>query len=171
MDGITLPVEVEMPSVQIVPASNSQLDEAHAGSALRSLLLDRYIVVDAGADSDFNLAVNLRAERRTPSGDLGNFHTAYVQGARFVQCIGQHRPLSGPRPVKGVQLHPATALSLALSNAAEALREKHGNDYPGPALTTLARDGLTTNPLQRYDPYCTPHHDGPGPGLAVFTTG
>ena len=98
VDGVTLPVEVEMPSVQIVPASNSQLDvEAHAGpiAALRSLLLDAgYIVVDAGADSDFNLAVDLRAERRTPSGDLGNFHTAYVQGGSF---CAMHRATSSTK--------------------------------------------------------------------------
>ena len=29
--------------------------------------------------------------------------------------------------VKGVQLDPAAALNLALSNTAEALKEKHGN--------------------------------------------
>lgn len=133
VDVLTLPVEVEMPSVHIMPAANSQLDvEAHAGpiAALRSLLLDAgYIVVDAGADSDFSLAVDLRAERRTPSGDLGNFHTAYVQGGLVLRnASGNIIHQAVLDRVKGVQLDPATALTLALSNAAEALREKHGND-------------------------------------------
>ena len=133
VEVVTLPVDVEMPSVHILPAPNSQLNEdAHAGpiSALRSLLLDAgFIVVDAGSDSDFSLAVELRAERRTPSGDLGNFHTAYVQGGLVLRnAAGTILHQAVLDRVKGVQLDPNTALNLALSNAAAALREKHGNN-------------------------------------------
>lgn len=133
VEVVTIPVDVEMPSVHILPAPNSQLNEdAHAGpiSALRSLLLDAgFIVVDAGSDSDFSLAVELRAERRTPSGDLGNFHTAYVQGGLVLRnAAGTILHQAVLDRVKGVQLDPNTALNLALSNAAAALREKHGNN-------------------------------------------
>jgi len=133
VDSVTLPVEVEMPSVQIMPSLNSQLDAAaHSGpiTALRSLLLDAgFRVLDIGDDSDFTLALELRSESRAPSGELGNFHTAYVEGGLVVRNAGGdivHQVVL--QRVKGVQLDAATALNLALSNAAETIREKHGNN-------------------------------------------
>ena len=52
--------------------------------------------------------------------------------------------------VKGVQLDPAAALNLALSNTAEALKEKHGNTLiRRPCAEPLWHDIVpyTTNPL------------------------
>ena len=131
--SISLPIEVEMPTVQIRPAPSSQLRvEDHSGpiTVLRSVLLDAgYKILDNGTDSDFSLILELRSETRRPSGELGNFHTAYVEGGLVLRKTGGdivHQIVLDR--VKGVQLDPATALNLALSNLAESIREKHANN-------------------------------------------
>ena len=133
VNSISLPIEVEMPTVQIRPAPNSQLGvEAHSSTitVLRSVLLDAgFKILDNGAYSDFSLTVELRSETRRPSGELGNFHTAYVEGGLVLRKTGGdivHQIVLDR--VKGVQLDPSTALNLALSNLAESIREKHANN-------------------------------------------
>ena len=85
-------------------------------------------VVDDGETGDFTVILELRSERRAPQGNLGNFHTAYVEGGLTLRNSGGNLvdQIVLDR-VKGVQLDPAAALNLALSNTAEALKEKHGN--------------------------------------------
>ena len=132
MDSVTLPVNVDMPSVRILPSPNSQLEPSlHTGpmTAIRSLLLQAgYSVVDSEEAGDFTVVLELRSEHRTPQGNLGNFHTAYVEGGMTLRnASGSLVDQIILDRVKGVQLDPAAALSLALSNTAEALKEKHGN--------------------------------------------
>lgn len=132
VDSVTLPVNVDMPSVRIVSSPDSQLEQAlHAGpmTAIRSLLLQAgYAVVDRDEAGDFTVILELRSERRAPQGNLGNFHTAYVEGGLTLRNAGGNLvDQIVLERVKGVQLDPAAALSLALTNTAEALKEKHGN--------------------------------------------
>ena len=122
-----------MPTVDIRPAANSQLgEEAHSSAitTLRSVLLDAgFKIIDNGTGSDFSLTLELRSETRRPSGELGNFHTAYVEGGLVLRKTGGdivHQIVLDR--VKGVQLDPSTALNLALSNLAESIREKHANN-------------------------------------------
>lgn len=130
LDRVDVPISVSMPSVglQVDPAS-----ELNAGNhqglmrSLRSSLVQRgYAVVSDGEDADFTLAIQLAVERRTPSGDIGNFHTAYVSGSLLLRnASGQLVKEVILQRVKGVQLSADAALQLALSNATKAVEEKH----------------------------------------------
>ena len=128
---IRVELDLEMPSVRVVPASNSALSGSNHTplvDAMRSVLLDAGCsLAPADTESDYLIEFNLRSERRTPSGTYGQFHTAYIEGTmtlsnrqgEVVEEIQLER-------VKGVQLDAEAALQLALSNAAEAVRKNHG---------------------------------------------
>ena len=132
-DQVTVAIDVRMPTIRIRPSTNSQLNAAsHQGpiSAIEAILLDAgFLILPLDESSDFTLTLELRSERRTPNGDLGNFHTAYIEGGLIVESqSGQRVHQVVLNRVKGVQLDPNAALNLALSNTAKAIKEKHANE-------------------------------------------
>jgi len=120
-----------MPSFQLAPSPNTGLNAAdHAPliQALRTVLLDEGFSVHSATEAaDYQIEFDLRVERRTPSGDFGNFHTAYITGAISLKTFeGRLLKEVALDRVKGVQLDPQAAFQLALSNAAEAIEKNQG---------------------------------------------
>lgn len=129
--NVRLPIRVEMPSFQLAPSPNTGLNAAdHAPliQALRTVLLDEGFSVHSATEAaDYQIEFDLRVERRTPSGDFGNFHTAYITGAISLKTFeGRLLKEVALDRVKGVQLDPQAAFQLALSNAAEAIEKNQG---------------------------------------------
>ncbi len=129
--NIRIPLDIEMPSIQLAPSSESSLPASqHAPllDAMRAVLLDAgCAVAPAGESGDYLIEFNVRTERRSPSSSYGQFHTAYVEGTVSLKNAGG-RVVEEIRidRVKGVQLDAEAALQLALSNAAEALEKNQG---------------------------------------------
>lgn len=124
-------LDIEMPSVRLASAATSTLSlpqHTPLFDAMRAVLLDSGCTLAAPNDaSDFLIEFNLRAERRTPSGTYGQFHTAYVEGTLALKN-GHGQVVDEVRidRVKGVQLDAEAAMQLALSNAAESIQKNHG---------------------------------------------
>ncbi len=128
-----IPLAVVLPSVFIQASPSSDLEPQQHDvliQALRGSLLEAGFLMGASSlDSDFTISFNLRSERRTPSGDFGNFHTAYIAGSIALHnASGNLIRETALEKVKGVQLDPNAAMNLALSNAAEVVEKKHGPD-------------------------------------------
>ncbi len=130
-DQVRLPISVEMPAVYVGVDPNSglapSLHEAPM-QALRSALLDEgFTLVDGAAEAAFGVLFNLRSELRTPTADLGNFHTAYIEGSITIRDADGNRvdEIRLDR-TKGVQLNSDAAMRLALSNAAEIIEKSLG---------------------------------------------
>lgn len=124
-------LDIEMPSVRLASAATSTLSlpqHTPLFDAMRAVLLDSGCTLAAPNEaSDFLIEFNLRAERRTPSGTYGQFHTAYVEGTLALKnSHGQVVDEVRIDRVKGVQLDAEAALQLALSNAAESIQKNHG---------------------------------------------
>ena len=129
---VRVPLDIEMPTIALAPAAGSTVSASgHAPlmDAMRAILLDAgcSVVASGASGADYLIEFNLRTERRTPSGTYGQFHTAYVEGALTLKnANGQVVEETRIDRVKGVQLDAEAALSLALSNAAEAIEKNHG---------------------------------------------
>lgn len=128
-----IPLDVVLPSVfiQASPSSGLAVQQHDAViQALRgALLAEGYGMESTSNRSDFTISFNLRSEQRTPAGDFGNFHTAYITGSISLRnATGKLIKEIALDKVKGVQLDPNAALNLALSNAAEAVEKKHAPD-------------------------------------------
>ena len=128
---VRVPLDIEMPSVKLAPAPGSDLTAQQLRplmEAMRKVLLDGgFDVAESAEDSDYWVEFNLRTERRTPTADLGQFHTAYLEGTLTLRkADGRLVEETRIDRVKGVQLNPEAALQLALSNAAETVEKKHG---------------------------------------------
>lgn len=130
-DQFRLPISVEMPAIHVGVDANSGLDASlHEApmQALRSVLLDEgFILVDGADEAAFGVLFNLRSELRTPTSNLGNFHTAYIEGSITIRDANGNRvdEIRLDR-TKGVQLNSDAAIRLALSNAAETIEKSLG---------------------------------------------
>lgn len=128
---LTVPITVTLPVVHIGAAPSTTIGEAlHQGpvQAMRSALITAgFNISESVAEADFTVMFNLRAEQRTPTGDYGNFHTAYVQGTVQVRrADGSLLTELELERVKGVQMNPSAALLQAMENAAESVEKNLG---------------------------------------------
>lgn len=130
-DQVRLPISVEMPEVFVGIDPNSAVEPSlHEAplQALRSVLLEEgYTLVDRADEATFGVLFSLRSELRTPTADLGNFHTAYIEGFITIRDADGNRvdEIRLDR-TKGVQLNSDAAMRLALSNAAETIEKSLG---------------------------------------------
>jgi len=124
-------LDVEMPSVFLTQGAISTLSTPQHTplfDAMRAVLLDSgCTLASPNETSDYLIEFNFRSEHRTPSGNYGQFHTAYVEGTlalknRQGQIVHEVRI----DRVKGVQLDSEAALLIALTNAAESIMKRHG---------------------------------------------
>ena len=129
---VALPVRVEMPRIFIGVDPASPLAAELIGGPIQSmrgvLMDDGFTVVDKADEAEFTVLFNLRSEVRPPVSDLGNFHTAYIEGSVIVRdADGNRVDEERINRTKGVQLSAAAALNLALNNAAESIEKTLGN--------------------------------------------
>ena len=92
-----------------------------------ALIAAGFGISESSSEADFAVMFNLRAEQRTPTGDYGNFHTAYVQGTvQIRRADGSLVSELVLERVKGVQMSPSAALLQAMENAAESVEKNLG---------------------------------------------
>jgi len=127
----SIPVTVTLPVVHIGAAPSETIGATlHQGpvQAMRSALIAAgFGIAESSEEADFAVMFNLRAEQRTPTGDYGNFHTAYVQGTvQIRRADGSLVSELVLERVKGVQMSPSAALLQAMENAAESVEKNLG---------------------------------------------
>ena len=128
---LRIPIALTMPSVFIAAGDGGAVSVAQQEgvlTALRNALRSEgFDVVAAPQMADYALELNLRKETRTPTGDLSQFHTVYVDGVVKVRnAEGQTIQEVVTERVKGVQLNAQSALNLALNKTAETMERTVG---------------------------------------------
>lgn len=128
LDARSLPIVVVMPSVfvsiQDGAALGAPLTDGAVQAMRAALMASGFSMVETVDSADFTVSLDLRSDLRTPSGNYGDFHTAYVQGSIAVRDRGgQLRKEVLVERTKGVQLDSDAALRLALSNTAESIEK------------------------------------------------
>ncbi|MCH1582444.1 MAG: LPP20 family lipoprotein [Flavobacteriales bacterium] len=128
---LLIPIALTMPSVFIAAGDGGAVSVAQQEgvlTALRNALRSEgFDVVAAPQMADYALELNLRKETRTPTGDLSQFHTVYVDGVVKVRnAEGQTIQEVVTERVKGVQLNAQSALNLALNKTAKTMERTVG---------------------------------------------
>lgn len=129
--ALRIPITVKMPTVFIAAGDEgavSATQQEGVLTALRNVLRgEGFEVLTAPQMADYSLELNLRKDTRTPTGDLSQFHTVYVDGVIKVRnASGQTTQEVVLERVKGVQLNPESALNLALNKTAESIQRTVG---------------------------------------------